>query len=138
MLTLDAATAIDVAMLAGFGMAMWAGHTPRSRRLADFVEGALADIELPQKNAELEMELGKDGSTISKQLAGRPLNLWRLALLPDLFLIAFAKRILRSFGYVVISPDERDLMLSFAQLGAKRMAKVAPDFFIDNRKQAAS
>jgi hypothetical protein len=127
----------ELLLYGSFVCVAFCGHTPRSRKIADHVEGALETEQITQKAAGVDMGLSpRDATELSKQLAGvRPLNLWRLANLPDAFWIAFAKRILASFGYIVLAPQEREFILSAAQLGAKRMAMIAPGIF--TRKQAS-
>ena len=87
--------------------AAWVAHTDRSAAMAEDVSRALNDIGMTRDQAARELD--EAASHFSAQLAGtRMLSLWRLAGLPDAFLIAFAKRILTRYapGLIVIERGE--------------------------------
>jgi hypothetical protein len=122
----------EVAVVFGAFLAAWCGHTPESQRLAGHVDAALTAIGYPpsrRKAASIDMGLDKDGTKLSRQLAGRePLNLWRLSLLPG-FPVALAKVVLAEAGATVLSAQEREFVVSLGRLGRRRMAKVLPALF---------
>ena len=77
--------------------AAWLAHTPRSKAMAEDVSRALQDAGLTRDQAALEID--ESPAHWSEQFAGtRMMSLWRLASLPDSFLIAFAKRVLARYA----------------------------------------
>jgi hypothetical protein len=62
----------------------WMGHTDRSRLFAQWVRDSIRACGLKDEYAAHLM--GLTGPQLSRQLSGQePLNLWRLAELPDAF-----------------------------------------------------
>lgn len=115
-------------------LAAWAGHTPASRQDADDIICALGDCGIAQKAAAIDMGIAPE--KFSRQLAGlEPLNAWRLGYLPVEFHIALLRRRAARVGAVVLTAEERAFILSAAQIGIKRMSKVAPSLF--HRKASA-
>lgn len=118
---------LDVLLAAGVVAAAWCGHTSESLALSHQVVRALKAIGYDSQQAvSIDMGLDKDGTKLSRQIAGvEPINLWRLAKLPG-FTIAFASIILADAGRTVITAEDRALILGFVGIGAKRMARVFP------------
>ena|SRR5690348_17594839 len=124
------------ALMSALGLilaAMWAGHTPESRRLSDELEATLTDLgKLGSLAAQiLDAKETTAAPRLSRALRmGEPLNLWRLACLGEDFWVPFCTRILRRYGATVFSPQQTELLRGAARAGSKNMARM------DLRQQA--
>lgn len=104
-------------------LAAWIGHTDRSRALAQCINAAIDALNWTQDYvADL---MGLDRSDLANQLAGRkPLNLFRLADLPDEFHAEYDKRRAALRGAVVMEAPELAFVRGAVMLGPKRMARI--------------
>ena len=105
--------------------AAWVAHTERSAAMAEDVSRALQDAGLTRDQAAREID--ESPARLSEQFAGtRMMSLWRIAGLPDAFLVAFAKRVLARYapGLIVIERGEvAELITTVRQL--RQRAEVA-------------
>jgi hypothetical protein len=119
----------------------WTGHTEESRAIAVALSDAIdAEIAKPQdvrtltsrEDAAKVMQTTR--TLLARQLSGmEPLNLWRVGYLPPVVRIAFFSLALRQMGAAVLTPEEKQFVLSFVGMGAKRMARVAERFTAEKR-----
>lgn len=120
----------EALMVGGFVVVAWAGHNDESRRLARVIELALDDAYALQRHASIDMGLDPHGTELSKQLAGRPMNIWRLwGNLSPAFRLAFLKHLARDMGATVITAEDQAFILGLGFRIRKRMAHIAPDLF---------
>lgn len=99
----------------------WIGHTPKSRALASCIEGAR--LALGWKHEELAERMGVTAAELSHMLAGRkPLNLFRLADLPDAFHAEYDRRRVGLRGGAVLEAPDLSFIRGACALGEKSMA----------------
>jgi hypothetical protein len=107
-------------------VAAWCGHTEKSRMQAQAVKVAL-DAVYPRKWYLAAERMGISENQLSRQVAGtEPLNLWRLADLPDEWHAAYDSARAQLRGAVVIEPDTLSLIRGAVAIGKRRMASVEP------------
>lgn len=115
-----------------FVFAAWAGHTDESRAMANSVRDALAHHGMKHETAAERMGLGRED--LDKQLAGvKPLNLWRLGYIPDVYL-TFLRLEARRHNGELFTAEDRAFVIGFATAGLRKMAKCFPSFCEDERK----
>lgn len=112
-------TFLGVTALCGFGlsllMGMWREHTEASRALAADVDAGLTAAGKHRQLAQTV--LGMRPPKLSAALnVGEPLNVWRLAALPDVFWLTLIARIAERYGAVVIMPQQVELLRGAAHL----------------------
>jgi len=117
--------------------AAWIGHTDRSRALAQCIDGARRALGWTEKELADKMGLCSR-EELAQMLAGRkPLNLFRLADLPDTFHAAYDARRAGLRGAVVLEAPDLSLIRGACALGEKRMASFTdPVYTIQDRRQA--
>jgi hypothetical protein len=99
------------------------GHTDRSRALAMCIKHAIDTLGWTHEYTASLMGLRRE--ELDHQLAGRkPLNLWRLAELPDAFQAAYDARRAQLRGACVLEPPDLALIRGAAALGTRRMVKL--------------
>jgi transcriptional regulator with XRE-family HTH domain len=104
-------------------LAAWLGHTRRSLALAEAVREAIKACGWKEEYAARLM--GLSAPQLSRQLAGQePLNVFRLAELPDEFQRAYDKYRAGQRGAVVLEPSEIELVRGAAHLGRRVMRKM--------------
>jgi hypothetical protein len=109
--------------------AAWVGHTDDSRGQAEDFKQALDILRIKQETAAEVMGLA--ATKLADQLAGRmPLNHFRLSKLGVRFELTYMKLRAARFGAAVIEKEDREFIVSAAQLGIKKMARFAPYLFI--------
>jgi hypothetical protein len=82
----------------------WLAHSADSKGMADDLRLALADCGMRDKEAAIVM--GITEPQLSRQLAGlEMLSAWRMANLPPVWQVAFAKRRLARFGTFHVLED---------------------------------
>lgn len=119
-----------------FFCAAWAGHTDISREMAQNFANALDAHQVKVETCAGWM--GLDREDLSKQLAGqKPLNLWRIGFVmheaPHVYL-TFLELETKRFGATLITAEDRAFVLSAARLGQKKMARMLPGFFHEERE----
>lgn len=106
-------------------MGAWREHTADSRTLAADVD---AGLTAAGKHGQLaEHVIGTSAPKLSRALnVGEPLNLWRLASLPDKFWLTFISKVAARYGAVVIWPEHVALLRGAANLDItpKKMARM--------------
>lgn len=118
-------------------IAAWVAHTEQSRAMAQNFERALTRHHVKHETAASLMEL--DAVDFGKQLSGaKPLNLWRLGFLlrhPDTapVYLTWLSLEARRHGAEMLTAEDRELLVSAARIGTKRMAKILPTFFHQQR-----
>lgn len=118
---------------ASFVVVAWVQHTPESAEAAEDFRNAMDDVGLLDKQAAIEMKITPP--ELSRQLAGREsLSYWRLKLLPKSFRLALLKREAARLGAVVLTHSEREFILAVSRLPKRRMAKMFPDLFSEERR----
>jgi hypothetical protein len=101
----------------------FAGHSDRSRALALCIKHAIDTLGWTHEHTASLMGLRRE--ELDHQLAGRkPLNLWRLAELPDDFQAAYDARRAQLRGACVLEPPDLALIRGAATLGRKTMARM--------------
>ena len=119
-------------------LAAWIGHTDRSRAVAQCIEHARKALGWTEK--ELADKLGLSSrEELARQLAGlKPLNIWRVADLPEDFHAAFDRYYAGLRGAVVLEPSMLSLIRGACALGQKRMSRFIDPVTVHelDRKQA--
>jgi len=124
-----------------FGLAVaailgaWTEHTDASRELAADVDASLTAVG---KHGHLAVTvMGTSAPKLSRAIRqGEPLNLWRLAALPDAFWLAFIERIADRIGAVVIRPQQVAVFRGFAVPSSQTMVDSMRTAFNEERKMA--
>lgn len=120
-LVTSATVAVALGLCALLGV--WTEHTDASRVLAADVSDGLTAAG--KHNQLAESVIGMSAPKLSRALnLGEPLNLWRMAALPDAFWLAFIERVAARLGAVVIRPQQVAVFYGAAELGKKRMARM--------------
>lgn len=120
-----------------FPFIAWAGHTDQSQAMANSLREALKQHGIKHEDAAVRMRLGREQSgreDLDKQLAGqKPLNLWRLGYLPEVYLTFLCLEARRHNGELLTAED-RAFVIGFATAGLRKMAKCFPHFAERDRK----
>lgn len=104
-------------------LAAWMGHSPRSQAIAQCVRDSFKALGWKDEYAASLMKLA-NAPQLSRQLAGiEPLNLWRLADLPDAFWQEYDRRRVGLRGGVVLEAPDLSLIRGACVLGSKSMAR---------------
>jgi hypothetical protein len=116
-------------------VSLWVGHTPRSLALAHVVRETIAALGWKESYFAALMKIAP--SRASRQLAGvEPLNLWRLAELPDAFQVEYDRRRAAMRGAVVLEPPDLSLVRGFCAMDSREMQKMTTPIEAAERKFA--
>lgn len=123
---------VSVAVVLAMLFGPWREHTAASRVLASEVSDALTATG---KHGALTHLIGMNHPKLSRALnVGEPLNLWRLASLPDAFWLELCERIVNRCGGLVIRPEHVAVFKGAAVLGVKKMAVMGIGFDAERRQ----
>jgi hypothetical protein len=117
-------------------LAAFTGHTAKSREQALVLRRTID--ALGWKDAAFAEKIGLTPHQLSRQLAGAPLNLFRLADLPDVFHAEWDRQRAALRGAVVLEPDMLSLIRGAVARGEKSMASFTVPMVLPlGRKESA-